>query len=231
MLHAVQSFGGLTSLGGSLGNKGVVLDAANDAKSLNGVRSLVQSDPHYGVDAERVETAWGLEHAMASTSGPQTYTWDVHGLTGFSLRYGFDTWGETDQTNGAQIIVDSMVRDELLILQLSNTAGMIGAEVVAYRITMTDGKPLPRWLERAGADLMLGKRPTDVETIQLRIVAVMADGRTVTRDVVVVTQSGEIQPLKLEKRTEFLPLFSDQLMRRAESRVEAIEQLRRAVSR
>jgi hypothetical protein len=44
----------------------------------------------------------------------------------------------------------------------------------------------------------------------------MSDGTTIERDVVIQTNSGEIQPLKETKRSDAMPLFSDQLRHLAE---------------
>jgi len=53
-----------------------------------------------------------------------------------------------------------------------------------------DGRALPGWLNRAGPELLVGERPADSERVELRIIAVLSDGTTIERDVVIQTSSG-----------------------------------------
>ena len=62
--------------------------------------------------------------------------------------------------------------------------------------------------------IAIGKVPANIERIAVRVTAVMSDGRINTRDVVIETRTGEIQPVAAERRGEVVPLFSQQLASR-----------------
>ena len=111
----------------------------------------------------------------------------------------------------AQVVVESLVRERTLILRVFSTELPNYAKVVGYRVTMADGRALPAWLDRVGSQVLMGERPVDAEEVKLHVTAILSDGSTIERDVVVQTNSGEIQPLKLGKRSEAAPLFTDQL--------------------
>jgi hypothetical protein len=117
------------------------------------------------------------------------------------------------------------VRDRTLIVNLSSTQIPDHAHVVEYRVMQADGRPLPGWLDRAGGNVLIGERPVDVEEVKLHVIAVMSDGTTIERDVVIQTNSGEIQPLKETKRSDAMPLFSDQLRQFADAGDNEFERL------
>ena len=78
--------------------------------------------------------------------------------------------------------------------------------------------------------MLIGERPADVEEIKLRVIAVLSDGTTIERKVVIQTVSGEIQPLE-DKRSEVIPLFSDRLRAEAGRDDADFDQLLKALAR
>ena len=110
------------------------------------------------------------------------------------------------------VALESLVRRSTLLLQLGPAReGWIGA-VHTYSLATLDGSPLPSWLQQAGPDVVFGKVPVGVEQIALRVTAVMKDGTTNVRDIVIQTRTGEIQPVRqAERRSDVIPLFSQQL--------------------
>jgi hypothetical protein len=110
-----------------------------------------------------------------------------------------------------QLILETLVRDQTLLVQISNTFALSGKNVSEYRVMQADGRPLPDWLERVGAGLLAGKRPANSETLNLRVIAVLSDGTSETREVTIRTNSGEIQPLSPGKHTEVPTRFSHHL--------------------
>jgi len=229
VLEAVESFNGHNTGFHGLGASGAVLDAANDAASLDGADRIVSSGPRLGVDHRMVHPVWALQEALRR-SLESDMPWDVRGLTGFSLRYGLDRWGETTDTDGAQIVVESIVRDRVLMMQLSDTAERLGKRVIEFRVTGAGGAPLPDWLDRVGGKLIVGERPSDQEQVELRITAILSDGTVVTREIRVHTVSGEIQPLDKMRKAEAPSMFSDQVRRFASAGHDDIEDLRRALA-
>jgi hypothetical protein len=196
---------------------GIVDIAANQISSLGGVGSRsIGTTAHTGqFDPRDTGPVWRLQNMVEQRFGSPQENWNPEGLTGFSLRYTFAADPLTDARG--QIVLDSIVRDRTLIVNLSSTQIPDHAHVVEYQVRQVDGRPLPGWLDRAGDRVLIGERPVDVEEIKLHVIAVMSDGTTIERDVVIQTNSGEIQPLAETKRSEAVPLFSDQLTRFADA--------------
>ena len=123
-----------------------------------------------------------------------------------------------------------MIRDRQMIVNFSHTDLVGHAKVVEYRVMQADGRPLPAWLNQAGGNILLGEHPVDVEKVQLHVIAIMSDGTTLERDVEIQTMSGEIQPLKESKRSEAMPLFTEQLRNFAEREQNDFEKLVEALA-
>ncbi len=157
-----------------------------------------------------------------------TAVWAPQGLTGFSLRYHVVEFDDPLlEHDHRQIVLDSMVRDRTLYIQVrkllaksdpalierdlivgtsNGTPFRAGTEINQLNVTLSDGRPLPAWLDRVGTGLLMGERPADADRIDLRISASMSDGSSITRHVTIDTNTGEIQPLEQqERRSEQLP--------------------------
>ena len=131
-----------------------------------------------------------------------------------------------------QIIVESLVREQTLILQISNTLEAGSKRIIDYRITQADGTPLPTWLDRAGKDLLIGRRAADFETLKLKIEAVYSDGSTVVEEIKIDTATGEIQPLNGGRQGSVAPaLFGDQVRAKPTLSPDQIQNLGRAIAR
>jgi VCBS repeat-containing protein len=233
-VHAADDLGtgSTTGLPTGIAASGIVDLAANQISHLGGLANrggLVGSTGQFGTTDPRLTSpVWQLQNLISERFGAPGSNWNPEGLTGFSLRYTF----AADPASNArgQIVLDSIVRDRTLIVNLSSTRIADHAHVVEYRVMQADGRPLPGWLDRAGANVLIGERPVDVEEIKLHVIAVMSDGSTIERDVVIQTNSGEIQPLKDTKRTDVMPLFSDQLRQFAERDETEFERLLTALA-
>ena len=114
------------------------------------------------------------------------------------------------------------------MLQLGTANDRQADLVRSYSITMLDGSELPHG-SAAGPDLAIGKVPANVERIAVRVTAVMSDGRINTRDVVIQTRTGEIQPGTPSGAARF-PLFSQQLASREALTGEEVQILGRALA-
>ena len=96
----------------------------------------------------------------------------------------------------------------LNIRALDNLAGLGISE---FRCRQVNGQPLPSWLDHASDRFMLGKRPVDVEQIDLTIEAVLEDGTIVRKDVRIDLHTGAIKSLGAERRADLPEIFSRQL--------------------
>jgi hypothetical protein len=119
-----------------------------------------------------------------------------------------------------------MVRERLLIVHFSGLFSDKSVYVAEYRIMQADGRPLPGWMDRVGPGLIAGKWPVNQETFNLRVIAILSDGATITRDVTIQTNTGEIKPLANQCIPTRPSTFFDQLQQRSLTPSVSIERLR-----
>ena len=198
---------------------------ANQISNLGGLGGIAGGSH---IDPRTTNPVWRLEQMIERQFGRSDATWNPEGLTGFSLRYTFAS--EQSTNSHAQLVLDSLVRDRTLIVNMSGTSIPDHAKIVEYRVMQADGRPLPGWLDRAGPQVLIGERPADVEVIKLRVIAILSDGTSIERDVVIQANSGEIKPLN-EKRAEAPPLFSDDLKAKVGQSDAAFDQLLKSLAR
>jgi hypothetical protein len=189
--------------------KGIVDAAANQVSSLGGIGGTRSGATVAQSEVRETHTLWKSGFANGDHSSRSATVWQPEGMTGFSLRSTFAMDSQTGKE--AQVVVESLVRERTLILRVFSTELPSYAKVVDYRVTMADGRALPAWLDRVGSQVLMGERPVDAEEVKLHVTAILSDGSKIERDVVVQTNTGEIQPLKLGKRSDAAPLFTDQL--------------------
>ena len=204
----LDTVGGLGSLGGisaQLGERGIVLAAVNGVEPLKGLAGADIVDPR----AEAVPIAphrlWEIERLLGcQLTGSDTQTWDVRGLTGFSLRMGL--LGDSDEAiTGSKITIESLVRERILIVHVASDVTDASRGVAEYRMMQANGEPLPGWLERIGAGVLMGERPADLETLELKLTVIYSDGSYETKGVAIETISGEIKPLLVKEAAMPLP--------------------------
>ena len=224
---AVFDMGSLRSLAGQLGTDGIVLAAANGARSLGGIAWLGAN----GVITETIRAERAREMMSHAGLDFRVFGGGIDGLTGFSLRNNVP--GNLGGLgNSEQVIIESLVRNRTLIIQISNTIDPGTKRIIDYKITRVDGTPLPEWLDRAGKDLLIGERSANEEIIQIRVEAIYTDGSIVVQDVQIETSTGEIQPLTPGKQGSVAPaLFGDQFRARPMLTQDQIYTLGRAIAR
>ena len=196
VIETVRQVGSLNGISGRIGTNGIVIDTANGAGDLGSVLSLggevsvadaapVRNPEQLGDHGinPRTDAAW--HDGYGGHREPQ-------GLTGFSLRMDLQQ-GLAGSSASSQVIVETLVREETLIIQISSRVAASAKQVVEYRVTSLDGGPLPGWLDHVGRDLIVGRRPADSESIALRISVKFADGSTEDKRVRIETVTGEIQ--------------------------------------
>ncbi len=193
VVQAVADFGGLSSLAASISEDGIIVQTTNGVRSLGGIGRF--TGERGTIIGETVGNARQFDFSRSPSVARGGTTGELEGLTGFSLRS--EIRGNlTGFSGGEQLVIESLVRDDVLNLQFSNTVTQGQRQIVEYRVTQIDGRPVPGWLERVGGDLMLGERPADVETIELRVEGRFNDGTIVVQEVSIHAVTGEIQPLR-----------------------------------
>lgn len=201
---------------------------ANQISGLGGIGGTRAGASVASIEAYEAHALWRTGLLTDSHFSRSSLVWQPEGLTGFSLRSTFATESATGRE--AQVVIESLVRERTLILRVFSTELAGHAKVVDYRVTAADGRALPSWLDRVGPQVLMGERPVDAEEVKLHVTAILSDGSTIERDVVVQTNSGEIQPLVLGKRTETAPLFSDQIQHFAQGRDNGFAKLLAALA-
>ncbi len=201
VLESVRQIGSLGSISGQISQRGIVVDTVNAVSALGGLPAVS--------DATTVANAAGPLRAAPPTeiwqSTPDDLatparavaTWDAHGLTGFSLRMGLSGGG----SSRSQLIVESLVRDDNLIVQLSSSMPDKAKRVVEYRVGLPGGARLPAWLDRVGPDLLMGRRPANVERVALQITVVYADRTSETKIVEIEAATGEVRPRAISRHS------------------------------
>ena len=210
----------LNTIGGRNGNEpleanGIVQAAANGISSLNGLER--QNTP-------LTEARISILNQWLQSQIREEETFDVKGLTGFSLRMGLleNINGEADKP---QIVIETLLRDQALMIQLSNTIGEGNTSISEYRITQADGTPLPDWLNVIGRSALFGKTPADLEHLQLRLDVIYDDGTSDTRSFELQTNSGEIQPLREVSSKSNAKSFAEQFNAKEIPAEAGLEQL------
>ena len=225
ILTTVQGISDLGTSSQGIAAPGIIVATANQISNLGGLGGIAGGSH---IDPRTTNPVWRLEQMIERQFGRSDATWNPEGLTGFSLRYTFAS--EQSTNSHAQLVLDSLVRDRTLIVNMSGTSIPDHAKIVEYRVMQADGRPLPGWLDRAGPQVLIGERPADVEVIKLRVIAILSDGTSIERDVVIQANSGEIKPLN-EKRAEAPPLFSDDLKAKVGQSDAAFDQLLKSLAR
>ena len=89
-------------------------------------------------------------------------TWDVQATSNYSLRLDAGPGGASG--NG-QIVVDTVMREQMIILQISDTlARGPDGQVQSYTVLQADGRPLPTWARMAEVQKPIGCLPVWITT-------------------------------------------------------------------
>jgi hypothetical protein len=81
---------------------------------------------------------------------------------------------------------------------------------VDYRVFRADGGPMPDWLDRVGNGVLIGQRPPNLESIQLRVIVIFDDSTHQTQNIKIETSTGEIQLMEQDIRSDVAVPFTDQ---------------------
>ncbi|PPC84534.1 MAG: hypothetical protein CTY31_13745 [Hyphomicrobium sp.] len=226
VLDAVFNIGSLNSLAEQLSSDGAVISAANSVASLGGIGSLGTSG--IVIDTIRIERA----REIAFNAGFERSYLDprLEGLPGFSLRHNVP--GNLDGLSAReQVVIESLVRDQTLIVQISNTIEDGVLRITEYRITQVDGSALPDWLDQIGPDLLMGRHEVGSDDVELRIEAIYSDGTSVVENVRIDAGTGEISPLIAPVKDAAAPqMFGDQFRAQHMLTPEQIQGLGQAIA-
>ena len=184
---------GRTTIGGASEQyeaDGIIVSTVNGLHSLSGtsLRAGEGSPLNGNLVGQMVDR-------ISDITGTSTDSWDVSGLTGFSIRMDAGTGAAAQDSAGAsgQLVVETLVRKTTLYVEIKNDLKFEdNRSVQNYQVRMADGKPLPYWLKLADNGMLIGERPAHSETLKLQITAQMNDGSKIEKSVTIKTQNGEI---------------------------------------
>ena len=147
---------------------------------------------------------------------PRWGDFTLKGLTGFSVRQ--------LATGNDQVMIDSIVRDRVIYMELTDVGADDAPRITDYRLRMRDGSPLPGWVTMDRQGLVILERPVDAEELHLVVRAVRADGQAFDIPVVVQGATGEIEldaPIADQRIGNAEPLSRTLLAARSASQREA----------
>lgn len=130
---------------------------------------------------------------------------DVDGLSGYALRI-----ADRAATSG-QLAIETLVRERLLILNVTNTYLPPGREVASLLVAQRDGRPLPDWLAETTGGLYIGRPPAGLDELHLRIEVLFADSKREVYEIRITVKSGEIAVIPSKRAEHFPRLITDQL--------------------
>ncbi|MFM1813783.1 MAG: hypothetical protein RLZ98_478, partial [Pseudomonadota bacterium] len=213
VLDTVQGFGRLPDRSVSLDAPGIVVETVNGLTSLNGIEDLSGAGP-----INEVATLRRLADLSDGAFGTSFASTDIHALTGFSVRMdvaGVNAVG--DSARYGQIVVDTLVRDQIIFVEISNTLDLDESRrIVDYKVLQADGRPLPVWVNQANPGLLLAEPPAEGGAIEVLIAAIHADGTITERAVIIQLSTGEVQSIPLDGGNR--PASFDEQMRSMRNR-------------
>lgn len=189
----------------------MVLDAVDAIDALPSLINANPNDPEVLRAVEAIEALRQVHREIAFDQGSAFETWDVEGLTGFSLRFGYGdsetgNSGDSDRVGGVvyedgagilgQLIIETYVRERILFIDVNNSFDPARQGIVErYSVAMVDGSEVPDWVRIVRDGFIVAERPASLLDLELVIKAHMQDGSEISRAVRIDGPTGEIQPL------------------------------------
>ncbi len=222
--ETARTIGGQSNEQTDIHAQGIVLQTVNQVDPLNGFTHPMINK---AVTVARVHDVPALHRLLNNADRAfdlGSTPFGVESLTGYSLRIDVVDLSLGSQEKG-QIIVDTLVRDRVLYVEVSNSLGSDAyGGLKRYQVLQADGKPLPPWVHQAENGLLLGEVPADTPLINLLIVAEFNDGATIEHNVDIQTASGEVSPVA-EATADYVPTFSQQVQDSSQGDVDALKLL------
>ncbi|MEM1318267.1 MAG: hypothetical protein AAGF29_08385, partial [Pseudomonadota bacterium] len=207
------------------GEQGIIHDTVDAIADIRETTSVEGEDTAV-LDAVNAIAALSASREDANGRDPLNGTWDIEGLTGYSLRLGTGSEGDTlrgdaleDDRMSGDLIIDTYVRNRILFIDINNSFDPETQGIVTrYSVEMLDGSPAPSWLRIVRDGFVVAERPASLWDLELKIAAHFEDGSEVSRGVRIDGPTGEIEAVTLDAPgsvSGYVPTaslgFSDQL--------------------
>jgi hypothetical protein len=227
VVDAVNEINDLNGTDAVDGEHGIIVDTVDSIDELNATQNAEGEDPAV-LKAVRAIDALREVHRENGTHSSTIYEdWNVEGLTGFSLKFGYSEGygdGLTDDSSVGELIIETYVRQRILFIDVNNTFNPeTHGTVLRYEVKMMDGSPVPDWVRIVRDGFIVAERPATEFALDLKISAIMSDGEVVSRGVRIDGPTGEINPLELKDTPDNQAAgFSDQLRKIADNRPDVV---------
>ncbi|WP_306222978.1 tandem-95 repeat protein [Bosea beijingensis] len=207
ILDAVGRIADLGGISTSLTAHGPILSALNDISPLDGLagKSLVIGRSLPGVDP-RGETS--LDRYLRHDAERRAIDRTLPEVQGFSRSMELRPQSGDDAQRG-ELTVQSVLRGRTITLEFTSRFAEADQRATEYRVLLADGRPLPGWLVRAGKDMVVGDMPIDLDEVRLKIVALLVDGGSAERNIIVDLSTSEIRPAPDQQGWTRPPLFQE----------------------
>ncbi|EFL87815.1 Ig-like domain-containing protein, partial [Ahrensia sp. R2A130] len=201
VIDGISDLSGTADLGGQ---QGIIRDAVNGIADTRATSNVVGEDAAV-LDAVNAIAALSASRTEAEGRDELNGSWDIEGLTGYSLRLGSGGEGdalrsdgvEDDRTSG-DLIIDTYVRNRILFIDINNSFDPeVQGMVARYSVEMLDGSPVPSWLRIVRDGFVVAERPASLWDLELKISANFEDGSVVSRGVRIDGPTGEIEAVTL----------------------------------
>ena len=215
ILETVNGIDRLTAAPLDLTIRDIVVNTVNQIQPIESLRDIGYQSLARGQPIDRaVDLRDYMKRAPLDFPGAAD-AWGIQSLKGYSLRMDVERLAEGSGTAVAQIIVDTLIREDQLMIEISNSlAATTDKRVTSYSVVQADGRPLPAWVSYADHGLLLAEVPSGGGVLELKVTAQLTDGSQITRAVSIHLETGEVHEVQIvaEQRA---PLFEQQLQRRS----------------
>ena len=94
----------------------------------------------------------------------------------------------------AYLVVEAVAYEHNITVQLASSLDeLCGISAQSWVVEMADGRDLPEWMDwQSGSDFMQVTRPLDVDTLKLRIRALLDNGRNAVTSVEIDLATGSV---------------------------------------
>ena len=212
IIDTVEGLGQIQSTTPTTAVDGIVVDTVNAIDGLGGTASLNGGVGGVATSIQDIDVLRAIADEADRVFGRITSDFDVHSWVGFTLRMDVGSLPQLgDGDTSGEIVVDTLLRKNVLHIQISNTFDEVKkGSVSGYKVMLADGRPLPEWMSVSEKGLLLGEVPADSSPISLKIMALHPDGTVTTRFVTIYTATGEVKPYELAMKDHAVQ-FSQQL--------------------
>ena len=201
VVKTTNSFGNLNSIDTELQVGRVVTDAVHTIDDLNSVASPEENGQPIREQIEKMEN---INHSVMKDLDRVLLLTQADPSCGSTICFplgGSDHYHSGQ--DGNEMMVETIVRKRTLFIDVRTETGSNINELVSkLEVKMADGEELPDWIKVVRDGFIVVERPVDLRTLDLALVAVMANGNEIEHMISIDAPTGEIKPMKAATETD-----------------------------